>query len=60
MYGFCFSLAGGLSPLVMGKLVDKGANPAAGYLISGVLLAAAATLLWVRTDRDVGRLASSA
>ncbi|MFC9386969.1 MFS transporter [Streptomyces venezuelae] len=61
---FVFSLAGGLSPLVVGRIVDVAASPAAGYrsgyLVSAALLAVAAvtTLLWMRPERDAERLAA--
>ncbi|WP_432167045.1 MFS transporter [Streptomyces sp. bgisy031] len=60
---FVFSLAGGLSPAVVGAMVDASATPAAGYrnayLISAALLmvAAAVALRWLRPERDAERLA---
>ncbi|MEV6697485.1 MFS transporter [Streptomyces sp. NPDC051453] len=57
-----FSLAGGLSPLVVGRVVDAAATPAAGYrdgyLFSAALLviAAVVALVWLRPERDAERL----
>ncbi|MFH8618662.1 MFS transporter [Streptomyces sp. NPDC017979] len=60
---FVFSLAGGLAPWTVGTVVDAAASPAAGYrdgylLSAGLLVVAAVvSLVWLRPERDVVRLA---